>query len=330
MLRRPASAAIRLRTRVVAAALAAAGCRSSTDSAAPTGAETARLVTEDIPRFWAAFDAMQSSTDTVRLRRDYLDAGSVGLKDFTALRWKDAKTLAAMIWPRRDYYRSIKWNTLAVAALEPEIRRIYRVLDTLYADAVYPDVYFAIGGMGTGGTTSDHGLLIGTELFARAADSPMNVLTPWEQSVVRASDILPAIVAHELTHYQQRGYRTAVSTLLGESIREGGADFVSELLTGRTINEHMRAYGDAHEREIWIDFRDEMNGSDHSRWLYNGGTITATSDRPADLGYYVGYRITRAYYQRQADKRQALREIFTIRDFAEFLAASGYAARFAP
>jgi hypothetical protein len=310
------------------AVVAVTGCRSMTGAGTSGTPQTARLVTDDIPRFWSAFDSIRSSTDSLPLRRMYLDAGTPGLKDFTSLRWKDAKTLTAMVWPRRDYYRSIRSNTLGVASLESEIRRIYRMLDTLYADAVFPDVYFAIGGMSTGGTTSDRGLLIGTEMFARAADSPMSVLTPWQQSVVRSVEILPAIVAHELTHYQQ-SYR-APSNLLGQSLREGGADFVSELLTGRTINEHLYAYGDEHEREIWLDFSKEMNGSNISRWLYNGGTVTATADRPADLGYYVGYRVTKAYYERQTDARQALRDIFTMRDFNQFLAASGYAARFAP
>jgi hypothetical protein len=305
----------------------AAGCRSATGGNPAGGPQTARLVTEDIPRFWAAFDSIRSSTDTVPLRRDYLDRGSVGLKDFTSLRWKDSKTLTAMVWPRRDYYRSIRANTLAVASLEVEIRRTYHMLDTMYADAVFPDVYFAIGGMSTGGTTSDHGLLIGTELYSRASDSPVNVLTAWQQTVVRSVEVLPAIVAHELVHYQQK-YRG--TNLLGESLREGGADFVSQLLTGRTINEHMYQYATTHEREIWLDFSDEMNGTDHSRWLYNGGTVTATTERPADLGYFVGYRITQAYYERQPDKRQALRDIFNIKNFTQFLAASGYAARFAP
>ena len=313
---------------VLLAAVAVAGCRSVTGSAIAGTPLTARLITEDIPRFWSAFDSIRSSTDSIPLRRLYLDAGTPGLKDFTSLRWKDAKTLTAMVWPRRAYYRSVRSNTLTVASLEPEIRRIYRMLDTLYGDATFPDVYLVIGGMSTGGTTSDHGLLIGTELFSRAADSPPGVLTPWQQSVVRSVELLPAIVAHELTHYQQ-SYR-AGSTLLGRSLREGGADFVSEILAGRNINEPLHIFGDLHEREIWVDFSRQMNGSDVSRWLYNGGTVTATTARPADLGYYVGYRVTQAYYERQADKRQALRDIFTIRDFNQFLAASGYAARFAP
>lgn len=308
--------------------VAVAACRSATGtdriSATPT---TSRIVTEDIPRFWTAFDKMQSSSDTVPLRRNYLDPGTVGLKDFTNARWKDAKTLTAMVWPRRDYYASVRANTLTVSSFEPEIRRIYRSLDSMYSGAVFPDVYFAIGGMGTGGTTSQHGLLIGTELFARAADSPLSTLTPWQQSVIQPLQILPTIVAHELTHYQQR-YTASTSSLLAQSIREGSADFVSELLTGTTINALVHSYGDAHERELWHEFSAEMNGTDYSRWLYNGGTVTATADRPADLGYYVGYQISRSYYDGHADKRQALRDILTIGDFRGFLTASGYPDKF--
>jgi hypothetical protein len=67
-----------------------------------------------------------------------------------------------------------------------------------------------------------------------------------------------------------------------------------------------------------------------SRWLYTGGDITSASSRPADLGYYAGFRITQAYYERQGDRRRASRDILTIAAFPQFLAASGYAARFAP
>jgi len=221
----------------------------------------------------------------------------------------------------------LKDQAVPVQNIDGRIDTLVRdMLDTMYADAVFPDVYFAIGGMATGGTTSRHGLLIGTELFARAGDSPTASLTSWQQSVVRSIDILPAIVAHELTHYQQH-FAQPLNTLLAQSIQEGSADFVSELLTGRTINDHLRVYGDAHERELWDSFRVAMNGVDVSQWLYNGGTVNASNSRPADLGYYVGARITSAYYARQVDKRQALRDILTIRDFTAFLTASGYDPR---
>jgi hypothetical protein len=38
----------------------------------------------------------------------------------------------------------------------------------------------------------------------------------------------------------------------------------------------------------------------------------------------MGYRITKSYFERASDKRQALRDILTIKDFDRFLAASGY------
>ena len=303
------------------------GCRSGTEPGGRLTPETAHIVTADIPRFWAAFDRMRGIDDTMPLRVDYLDRGTAGLTDFTNLRWRNAQALAILVWPIRDYYASIRATTLGVGALEPEIRRVYRSLDALLARATFPDVYFAIGGLGTGGTTSPHGLLIGTEMFAKAPDSPLDALTPWQQSVVRPIGVLPGIVAHELTHYQQH-YGAAPTSLLAQSIHEGSADFIGELLSGIMINEPLLLYGDAHEAEIWKDFSAHMNGTDVSAWLYNGGSITSSSTRPADLGYYVGYRITAAYYAKQTDKRRALRDLLTIADFSQFLAASGYAAKF--
>jgi hypothetical protein len=302
-------------------AIPIAACHSLTGPTGSPHLDTAVIVTEDIPRFWTAFDVMTSSTDTAPLRA-YIDQGTVGLRDFTDLRWKNAKTLTQMVWPLRAYYASIRANTLAAAQLEPEIRKAFAVADTLIEDAVFPDVYFAIGGLSTGGTTSDHGLLIGVEMFSLSPDSPTDALSPWQKSAVRGPDILPAIVAHELVHYQQK--YGGGKTLLGQSIREGSADFVGKLLAGRTINETIEAYGSAHEAELWAEFKAAMDGTDVSRWLYNGGAITATSTRPADLGYFIGARIAAAYYARAANKHQSIQDILRIGDFHTFLTASGY------
>lgn len=76
------------------------------------------------------------------------------------------------------------------------------------------------------------------------------------------------------------------------------------------------------EATLWAEFRAEMNGTDTSRWLYNQGSATAS--RPGDLGYFIGYRIARAYYLKATDKRAALREIIEVSDATAFLTASGY------
>jgi uncharacterized protein YjaZ len=62
-----------------------------------------------------------------------------------------------------------------------------------------------------------------------------------------------------------------------------------------------------------------MDKTDLSQWLYN-----SAPERPGDLGYWVGYRIVKSYYQRADDKRQALRDIFEMTDPKAFLARSGW------
>ena len=50
--------------------------------------------------------------------------------------------------------------------------------------------------------------------------------------------------------------------------------------------------------------------------------------RPADLGYYVGFRIAESYFERTTDKKKAIRDILTARDYPAFLRASGYGEKF--
>jgi uncharacterized protein YjaZ len=73
------------------------------------------------------------------------------------------------------------------------------------------------------------------------------------------------------------------------------------------------------EKEIEIAFAVDQDKSDLSSWLYN-----TTPGKPGDLGYWVGYRITKTYYQRASDKRQALRDILEMNDPKAFLAKSGW------
>ena len=93
-----------------------------------------------------------------------------------------------------------------------------------------------------------------------------------------------------------------------------------ELISGRTINEHLKIYGRTHDAEIWRDFEADMYKPDYTNWVYNA---TTAKDRPADLGYYVGYLITRAYYRNAKDKRRAVHDILNIQDARAFYEASG-------
>lgn len=63
------------------------------------------------------------------------------------------------------------------------------------------------------------------------------------------------------------------------------------------------------EKEIETAFIADEDKTDISAWLYN-----STPEQPRDLGYWVGYRIVKSYYQHANDKRRALREILQMTD----------------
>jgi Predicted Zn-dependent protease (DUF2268) len=284
--------------------------------------DAARLITTDIPNFWRVFDKASLTTAAELFQREYIDAGSSGLNAFLANRIVNGRYLAATIAARPRYYGAIRANTVAVAEspdMRQSIRASFHRLRELYPDALFPDVYFLIGRLNSAGTTSREGLLIGVEMNGRDEATPVDELTNWERSVTGHIAGLPHIVAHELVHIQQAN---AGNTLIAFSIREGAADFIAELTSGAHTNRLQHEYGNAHERELWEEFRKEMDGTDLTHWLFQGDRA---SNRPADLGYYVGYKICEALYRRTNDKSEAIKRIIRMTDPAAFLRESQYA-----
>jgi hypothetical protein len=284
-----------------------------------------KFVTSDIDNFWRAYDLAANETDKAKriaiFQTQYLDKGTPGLKDFLRLRIRSAETLVGTIDRMPKYYASIRPQTLQVQRMEKRMRAAFKKFKSIYPDAVFPDVYFLIGVTSSGGTTGPSGLLIGTEMYGKTATTPMEELGDWLKVVLSTVDNVPAIVAHESCHYNQH-YNTAPDQrhLLGKALQEGACDTIGELISGRNINDHLKVYGKTHDAEIWRDFEADMYKPDISKWIYNA---LNTKDRPADLGYYVGYLITQAYYKNARDKRQAVHDILNIQDARKFYEASG-------
>lgn len=313
------------------------GCRPLDEAVRPEGQsipavrltanpDDVKVVTSDIDNFWGAYNEATPSNDSIVFRDAYLEKGSPGLKEFARLKIANPSYFAMRVWNRSRYYASIRSSTMAIRAMENQIRGNLLKLKDLYPDALFPDVYFMIGPMNAGGIATEEGLVIGAELFSEVPSSPLDELDPWEVSAIKPVDKIPSVVVHELVHFQQR-YQSSAETLLGWSIGEGSADFLAELVGGSRINELQHAYGDRHEVELWEEFKQAMGGNDLSNWLYNGGSPALsgnTTGRPANLGNYFGYRICQAYYERASDKKQAIKEMLEVRDFSRFLAASGY------
>jgi hypothetical protein len=316
---------------LIGALLLLAGCGDSTGPSAtdiPDAPSGARFVTDDITNFWRAYDAGASVN---AFQREYLDRASLGLRDFAVSRNVTAASLAQMVARYPRYFADIRQTTLRLAGSDGatvlgRIRTDYDKVESLYPAAVFPPVTFLIGRFSTGGTTRESGILIGTEFYAVGPTTPVDELSQFHRDVVRPLDSIPVIVAHEHTHVLQaharRLFQKPTKTLLDQALIEGIADFVGELISGSNTNAWLWTYAAPREAALWDEFKLEMGGTDVSRWLYNQGS--ATADRPGDLGYFIGYQIAKAYYDRAANKRDALREIIEVGDAVAFLAASGY------
>ncbi|HEX8506761.1 MAG TPA: DUF2268 domain-containing putative Zn-dependent protease [Hymenobacter sp.] len=283
------------------------------------------LVTADIDNFWAAYPAAMRDTAQAHqvFEAQYFGRASPGLREYFLRKYKgDARAFARRITQRPRYYASVRQTTLAVAEQKPLILAAFRRLQALYPAVRFNPVYFVVGGF-AGSTAQPPGLLIGADQVSNGPGVDTSELTLVQRNRCGAVADLPRLVTHEMIHNTQQPY---AGTLLSGAIREGMADFVAELVTGNLgTNARLHAYGNAHERELWQAFKQEMNGADARNWLAN--PTQETPEKPCDLGYYVGYKICQAFYDKARDKKQAVAAMLTTHDFAAFLAQSGYEAK---
>jgi len=180
-------------------------------------------------------------------------------------------------------------------------------------------MYFVIGSFTSGGTASDNGLLIGLDQAAGSADVNISELSLWERNNLTDIDAVPYLMAHELIHYQQKGMGSD-TTLLKAVMVEGMADFIGELISGKTANMRLHTWAKGREKQILADFKKDMYLNKASHWIANSDEETA--DKPADLGYWVGYYICKAYYQNSPDKKKAINDMLHVKDYKQFYALS--------
>lgn len=322
---------------------AAAVTAQTTAQGVNSDPDKAKFITQDIENFWRAYDLAAKETNrsakVAIFQREYFDKGSAGLRDFIRMRIKSADELVRTIEILPRYYASIRPHTLRVREKEQRVRKAFRKFKKIYPDAQFPDVYFVIGVASTGGTASESGLLIGTELYAATPTSPrdefvqmfrifMPKATDDELRLLSAKftdvaikDIngIPAIVAHESCHFNQKYPR--LETLLAKSVQEGACDFIGEKISGDLMNPAQKAYGEKHFADLWEEFRTEMHAPGEKKWMYNALT---SGNRPPDLGYFMGYKITKSYYDNARNKNDAIRDILNITDFKKFLDQTSY------
>jgi hypothetical protein len=303
-------------------------------SSSYTKGQTPTIITSDIDNFWDAYDRLhnaKSKEDSIRIIEVlYLGRASEGFKKLIKSRDLTAEKYVNTISYYPEYWKSVRNNTLSIKNYEAAITEQMLLFDQSLKNFKTPKICFAIGVLSTGGTVKNNWLLIGTEMVASDSTTVRTGMNDWLRTVLPNEPHILAFTAHETIHTQQRkglgliwGYFN--HRALTMVINEGAADFVADKVTGTSINSKMYTYGYSHEKEIWDEFRKEMYKKDYSKWLYNGSN---SKGRPADLGYFIGYRICEAFYNQSEDKEKALRIILKTNNYRSFLKKSGYGEDF--
>lgn len=291
------------------------------------------IQTIDIDHFWEAFDHLKkckSRKDSIAsFQKIYLNRATNGLKDFIDAREFTAEKFVDAVSMVPKFYNSIRKNTLEVKDIVDDLNGLVANFKKIYPQFKEKKICFAIGIVNTGGTISDNFLLIGTEISASNKNVDLSEFTneAFRKVLERGDDVtqkIKNIVAHEYVHTQQNIEisKNAINcNLLSSVIQEGMCDFIGELISGDQINKVAQEFGDAHEKELWLEFKNELCNQKANNWLYNYESV---KDRPADLGYYIGYQISKEYYNNMTDKKQAIYDILNMNDPITFLQNSKY------
>ena len=281
-------------------------------TAASAQAPEVDIRTGDVDLFYRVYDAAHGHPTADQIQRDYLDAGSDGLRTFARVRNTTAARIADAIVQQPTLYTGARRCAAVLQPAGPRLASALHRLRDLYPATRFPPVTIAIGrGRPVGVGSPVEGLQIGLEALCGVTYYSPNL-----------EDRFVHVVAHEYVHVQQPREMVdndAGWTVLEGSLVEGAADFIGELVSGGLGNPQLARDAAGRETEIETRFLADKDKHDLTGWLNDG-----TMERSGNLGYWVGYRIVKSYYLYARDKRAAIREIIELRDANAFLAKSGW------
>lgn len=265
----------------------------------------------DVELFYRLYDATDGRPSAEDIQSRYIDPGSQGLRIFFDARRTTAARVAEAIVSRPEIYQRARTCSSVLPQVKTKVDAALETFVSLYPEARLPTVTLAVGrGRPIAIGSSVTGIQVGLEALCSTDFIEPDI----ERRFV-------GVLVHEYVHAQQNPALTEKTglTILETALLEGGAEFVTELLTGRPAYTYFEPLVRGQEQDIEARFRADMSKTELSDWFYN-----STAEKPADIGYWVGYRITKRYYDGMPDKKAALKNILEVSDAYAFLCESGW------
>lgn len=283
----------------------------------PQTAKEASLISRDIKNFIEAFHELSTNSDTLQvLQQKYFDKATPGLNEYIRRFDLNANILKNAIQKNPNEYLKIQNFYNQITTLEQDYIKELEVYKNVLPSSIFPPTYLLVADYKGIGQASKFGQLISIE-----------------KKCVDDLEILKNMIIHELTHFQQAlsmGIEKYGSTygkkdnMLELILREGGADFVTYKLVRKNEDQFTKLKNyEKDETALWERFQKDLKNQDKDFWL-NVSFEDNNKGNAIQLGYGLGYKIVKAYYDQAEDKTQALQEILMMEDTNNFLIKSGY------
>lgn len=290
-----------------------------------TNPDSIKFNVDDVINFWSTFDQLsQVSTKADSLQiidHSYLVKASRGLRLFLQMSNSDANSYLNVIRKYPKILGSMRANMLTIPTIKKQVLAGAAKLKKVYPTSIFPELFFCVGKFEVAGNREKDILYIGSEMTCLSKDTPRDEITnTYTRATLVNFTSLDAVCLHEITHYQQK---LTAKTNLEAALVEGGAEFVTHFLTGKSS---MQATFDlmnpALEKAIWAEFSPEMNKPIDAKWFLAVGDERLK--RPGSLGYVIGFRLCENYYRKAKDKQEALRNIISLQNPQVIYQEAGY------
>lgn len=298
-------------------------------SKALNNVENFRLELGSMSTFWPYMERAHADTANAEaILKEYVFNGPPEVRDFYILRYESTSYMKhQMVDKAPKYYQYLQkqFSEDSIIAMKTEIETWMKGLKTIYPMAVFPKVYVVPGVLNSGGTTSEMGMYIGGDMYGRSDQMPTEGLNDWQKKVIMVTEDMSPLIMHELMHFEQNYQDDRMNQMVkGKVIQEGVCDFLAALLTGNPVsNENTRFLEDEDNWSMIVkDFKSTRDSKNLDLWMYNGGSVT---DRPGDMGYTLGYLVSKSYYDNHSDKKQAVYNLLNTNNVDEIYLESDYA-----
>ncbi len=274
-----------------------------------------KFVATDLTNFWQAYDQIQASADTTQqlaiLKEQFINKASPGQQAmFQARSYTPREYLNAIVaYPK--FWNSIRANTLNYAASIDKMEAGVKKLQQRYPDLKPATIYFTMGVFRSPGTTMDSMVLIGSEFAfgdnnTNTSEFPeqlSHIATYYQTYTVKD---LPFLNVHEYVHTQQN---EMVYNNLSLFLYEGIAEFVADQIIPPSSTRAL-AYGQKNDELVRQHLETDLFINRKRRnWLWNDSN---NPFQTSDMGYYVGYAMSKIYYDKADDKDAALKKLIEL------------------